>query len=342
MTFVQHLPEDVVDVIRKGVFAEFATVSSAGVPIDTPTFFFQSADWRSIDVATGLGYPAKAERARRNPKVGLLIEGGMEQPVVSIAGLATVRDADLQANLDRYLAETIFSPTVDPQVVEWSNVRKMRWYLPRIIVCVGPVHVRWWQKRSAMDEPPDEWRAPLDTVYPPSDPAPKGKPSEAPKWPQPHWRELIQPALAQNLPGHLTLLDAEGFPLPVRVREIYPHPEGFRIHVPKAAPWSEGKATLSFVGKEIFVGEATKDGTETLLRVERTLPISPLVSDRSRKNVEDYAKLLKRVEEEAARRGQAIPVAPEYPPAPTEGAKGRAAAMRGLNQSVAGGGVGLD
>ena len=342
MMLHQNLPPGVVNLIRTRAVAEFATVSAAGIPIDMPTLFFQSADWRSIDVATGLAYPAKAERARRNPKVGLLIEGTSEQPVISIAGIATVRDADLQANLDRYLAETIFLPTVSPEVVEWSVVRKMVWYLPRIIICITPAHVRWWNKRSEMDARPQEWRAPAGAVYPKSDPAPGGDPSEAPHWPQPPWQELVGPTLAQGLPAHLTLLDQEGFPLPIRVRDIRAAREGFRMFVPKSTPWSEGTATLSFVGKEIFVGRTTRDGEDTLLRVERVLPISPLMSNRSGRQPDVYARLAKRVDQEAARRNQPVPGIPELPPQPTEGAIGRAAALRSMNKSVAGGGVERD
>jgi hypothetical protein len=63
---------------------------------------------RSLDVSTGLTYPAKAERARRDPRVCLLfadpVGSGIDAPpTVLVQGLATVRDCDLQANTDRYV-----------------------------------------------------------------------------------------------------------------------------------------------------------------------------------------------------------------------------------------------
>ncbi len=333
--YLQHLPDNVVRLIRTRAIAEYATVSGAGVPIDTPTFFFPSADLQTLDIGTGLAYPAKAERARKNPQVGLLIEGTAEDPVISIAGRAAVRDADLQTNLIRYAAETIFSPNINPDLVDWENTRQhKRYYLTRMLVCIAPAHIRWWKNRAAMDEQPLEWRAAPDTLYPTSDPTPAGKPSEAPQWPQSTWQEMAETALTQKLPAHLTLLDNNGYPLPIRVREYHPHPEGFRLVVPKGAPWSQGKATLSFVGKEIFVGDVSIDGGATLLRVERALPILPLMSGVTPDAIDI---LMKRMEFEAKRRGQPAPSVPEQPPAPTEGAKLRLAAAKELDVKAPGG-----
>lgn len=334
--FIDELPPELAALVRRSTIAEYATVSAAGVPIDTPTYFFPSADLTSLDIGTGLAYPAKADRARRNPKVGMLIEGGEDDPVISIAGMAAVRDSDLQANLERYLAETILSPNVHPALVPWETTRSRMYYLTRIIVCVVPVHIRWWPNRAAMGDAPTEWRAASGTNYPASDPAHPGKPSAAPKWQRRSWQNMAATALSQGLPAHLTLLDEGGFPIPIRVKNCRQHTGGFALEVPQAAPWREGKATLSFVGKEIFVGEASRHDDEIILRVERGLPVLPTVDDQAGR-AQEIPLFDQRLADELARRRQVLPVAPASPPGPTEGCTLRAAAYGTLDAAAPGG-----
>jgi hypothetical protein len=328
MTYLNHLPDSVARLIRSGFIAEFATVSAAGIPINTPLVTFTSEDLETIDAGTGLAYPAKAERARRNPKTGLLFESAMDQPVVSIAGMAAVHDSDFQANLERYLAEQILAPYLNPRLVDYESVtRHAIWYFTRVLICVKPALIRWWRNRAAMDEPPEEWRAPIDTVYPPSDRAPPGEVSKAPWRAAASWRSAAQSALARKAPGHLTLLDAQGFPLPIRAREVHAHAEGFRLVMPRWLPWSGGKATLSFEGVETFVGDASIEGTEALIRVERAMPVLPMMADLTEvlhPKPATKAALMERLDYETKRRSQPLPTMPANPPEPTAGARLRA------------------
>ena len=319
------LPDKVLGVIRAAAVVEYATMSSAGVPIDTPTLCFPADDLSSLDVGTGLAYPAKADRARRNPKVGLLVEGLPGEPVVSVAGKAFIRDRDFQANLDRYLAETAYwMPGAPP----WQEARKAVWYWTRIIVQVAPVTLRWWDSEAAMDGPPHIWHAPPSKLV--SDPAPSGKPSPVPPWPQPAWEAHARAIMATGAPGHLTLADDDGYPLPIRAREVTITPTGFDLDIPAAAPWRRaGKATLSFQGRAIFVGDVWDSGGIVRFNVARVLPVLPFVGTQELWNPSPATldTMMDRLRYELERRALPLPTSPDELPPATAGARLR---MEGL------------
>lgn len=331
MAMQDELPERVVELMKSSSVSSYVTVSAAGVPIDTPVLFFPSENLRSFDLATGLSYPAKAERARRNPRVGLLLEGGADEPVISIAGMAAVRDADLQANVLRYLSEAAHTLPHNP---DWSLARQAVWYWTRMLVEIVPARVAWWDSPAAMDGAPQVWRAPAGTVYPQSDPAPPGKVSEAAKWEQPPWRELAERALGRHAAGHLSVIDEEGFPRPLRARAIALTDSGFALDMPRGAPWAmAGKACLTFGGLETFIGTVEPAGGQVAMRVERTLPVFPMTEDqRQLWNPTDDTReqLMRRLREETARRGQPIPHIPAERPDPTDGYKRRLARIKAL------------
>jgi hypothetical protein len=326
---LQELPGQVVELMQSGHITEFATVSAAGVPIDTPVLYFPSERLRSFDLATGLSYPAKAERARRNPKVGLLIEGGPAEPVISIAGIAAVRDSDLQANVHRYLSEAGYMLPGDP---DWALARKAVWYWTRIIVEVTPARVLWWDSSQHMNCSPRCWNASGDTLYPQSDPAPPGAPSTAPHWERQGWPTLARQALSRGASAHLSLIDSEGFPLSIRTRKIASNEQGFTLDLPSGVPWIRaGMASLTFQGIETFIGEVTQSGAQLRMRVDRALPVFPMTSDTTElwePSPDTYAGLMRRLRHETQRRGQPIPDIPIERPPPTEGYMRRMARRR--------------
>lgn len=326
MSHLKDLPPHVFAMIESGVVAEFATVSAAGIPIDTPTYYFPADDMATIDLATGVPNPAKAARARRNPKVGLLIEGRLEEPVVLIRARAAVRDSDIQANAIRYLAETGWQGV--SHGITWEQARLAITYWSRIIIENMPERIYWWDNHAALDSAPGVWNAPADTVWPESDPAPAGKMTRS-AWPARDWRIVAEDAVKSGNAGHISVVDADGYPVPMRVRDFTVTDEGFELSVPRGLPWSlEGPASLTFAGFQTFVGTVTRKGDSTMFLVERSLPQHPSTYDTSQvlqPSEDTRAKARARLEHEMERRGQSLPVIPEEAPERTRIARIRMA-----------------
>ena len=326
MSGLTALPDEVVATIERSSVTEFATVTSAGVPIDTPLFSFPSDDLATLDVATGLSYPAKAERARRNPKVGMFLSGGPDQPVVLVRGRAAVRDGDLQANAERYVAETGFDAVGFG--LPWAEVRKAVWYWTRVIIEVTPERVHWWEGPRAMDDSPRTWNREVRDPFPGSDPPPAGRVSAGPGWQAPPWRDLAEQRASGSAVPHLTVCDDDGYPLPVPVQSFELSRDGFRMQVPRSVPWTgAGPATVTFFGMETFVGTVVTEGDVCSATIDRALPQHPLLQNPREvltPSAEIRATLSRRLEHEVARRGQSVPVLPEEQPAPTRLATVRA------------------
>ena len=315
MSSLHDLPKHVFAIIESGVVAEFSTVTATGGPIDTPTYYFPADDMSTIDLATGLPNPAKAERARRNSKVGLLIEGRPEEPLVVVRAHAAVRDRDIQANAIRYLAETGYKGI--SHGITWEQARLAVTYWSRIIIENKPERIYWWDNHAALDRPPQVWNAAPGTVYPQSDAAPAGNMSPS-AWPVRDWRDVAQDAVNSGNAAHLSVLDEDSFPLPMRTRSFEVTEQGFRLIMPKGMPWElKGKASLTFAGFQSFVGEVVPGPNGFVFRVERSLPQHPSTYDTKQvlqPSEETRAKARARLELEAARRGQSLPVIPLEPP----------------------------
>jgi hypothetical protein len=294
-----------------------------------PTTPYVGVDGRTLDVSTGLTYPTKADRARRDPRVCLLfadpVGSGMDgAPVVLVQGLATVRDADLQANMDRYIR---VSNQKYPSATKGQPafvLRRMGWYFARIWIEITPLHIRWWPSRL-LDQPPQSWHAPEGTAAPLSDPAPTGAPPGAWLTAPAAWRPHAE-AVWARLPLHdLTVIDANGFPLCLPVTQTALTDDGFTVHLGIGAPpMTAGPACLTmhthpevFTGQEnhTFVGnispaDRSARGTAIHMHVDRALADWSIVGNRARSSIDFLRKgrrLAPRLRAEAARRFQPVP-----------------------------------
>lgn len=308
-------PAELLPVFQKFVTCEYGSLTAKGEPITVPVTPYMGEN--TLDVSTGLTYPMKAERARKNPKVSLLysypVGSGLENPpMVLVYGHAAVRDKNLQANTDRYVAYTYKLLGMPPFVL-----RRLKFYFSRIWVEVTPVKILWWPNRD-LDAEPQRWDAPSGVERPQSDPAPTGgslgRWKEAPE----DWREGAAYAVQELGIPVLTVVDGDGYPVSMRVKNAQLVGDGFQLEIGKGFPaGAVGKGCLTFhthpevfTGQEnmIFVGEM---GGDKLFRVERRLGDFSLPPKGLKALTSFFGsgiRLNPRLKAEAERRGQAVPV----------------------------------
>ena len=320
-------PEGLLPLFEKAITVEYASLTRAGSPVTFPLTPYVGEDGLTLDVSTGLTYPAKAERARRNPKVALLYSDALgsglaRAPVALVQGLATVRDSDLQANTDRYVRLSMAKAPDAYKGQPKFLLRSVAWYYARIWIQVAPTRILWWPS-GHLDEQPQEWAAPAGMNVPASDPAPPGgQPPVAWLGESAGWRQAAEQAVRGFPFRDLTFVGADGFPVCVPVREIALEQEGFRLHATRVAgAIPEGPACLTFhthnpkfttQQNRAFVGGLSPmdDGT-LVFGVERLLG-NWNISDNKLGFMFDFLfrkgrRLRPRLRKEATRRGQAVP-----------------------------------
>lgn len=315
-------PAELGQVFERELTCEYASLTRSGSPVTLPSTPYVGNG--TLDVSTGLTYPAKAERARRNPKVALLFgdpigAGTGELPVVLVQGHAAVRDADLQANTDRYARVTMAKLPEATKGQPKFLLRRMKFYYARIWIEITPLRISWWSDRTLAGAA-QTWQAPADTAPAQSDPAPSGRAPSPWLTPPSDWRPIAARALRELPLADLTYVDADGYPvcIPVAAGELAG--EDVPLKIGAGAPeLRAGSACLTVHGHDerfttqenhTLIGSLALGENGPRLNVERALADWSLTGNRLQSSLGFLRKgrtLSPRLKGEAARRGQPVP-----------------------------------
>ena len=245
------LPQEVREVFERFITCEYTTVDPRRQPIAWPVTPYYRSGEPTIEITTGLGYPKKAEDARRNPRVAMLfsdptgsgIEGGMR---VLVQGSASVDDRDLVANRERYWRE---SWEKLPGIRDTHPPRAVRglfnWYYTRLYVKVRPERVFVWSDGDPTN-PPSVLDSHMEEVR-------SGHTEEPPEAHSPvtggglAWDPRIDELGHRHETAVLAWEAPDGFPLALRV-PVRPDPTRRRVLIeasPAGLPLIEGRACLT-------------------------------------------------------------------------------------------------
>jgi hypothetical protein len=245
------LPQQARDCFANFITTEYTAIGAKRQPITWPVTPYYSDGASSIDVSTGLGYPKKADDAKRNPRVSLLFSdptgsGMTGTGQVLVQGIADVNDTDLEANADRYWRDSSVKLPATRSMHPPKPVRRMLgWYYNRIYVLTRPERVFVWPDADAATEPEihdchlEEVRS-GHTEEPGADHgAPIGGPVA--------WDERVDEMGREHPTAVVTWLAPDGFPLSVRL-PIRVDSSTQVIHLeaePAGLPLAEGRACLA-------------------------------------------------------------------------------------------------
>ncbi len=245
------LPPEVCETFERFITTEFTTVGANKQPITWPVTPYFKSGAATIDVTTGIGYPKKADDARRHPSVALLfsdptgsgIDGG---PQVLVQGTAEVDEQDLDANADRYFRESAEKLPATKKMHPPKPIRGLiDWYYARIYIKVRPERVFVWPRGDIAAEPTIH-DAHLEEVRsghveePVEDHGPQigGEPV---------WDERVDELGERDREAVVSWLAPDGFPLSARIPIRVDRSAGaIKLEAaPAGLPLAEGRACLT-------------------------------------------------------------------------------------------------
>jgi len=245
------LPVEVQECFERFVTTEFTTIDERQQPITWPVTPYYRRGGSVIEVTTGLGYPKKADDARKNPHVALLFSdptgSGVEAGTrVLVQGTAEVHDEDLDANRERYFREASEKLPATRKMHPPGFVRRgLSWYYTRIYIAVRPERVFVWPDGDPTTAP-QVHDARLDEVRSGHAEEPV-EPHEPPAGGTVKWDSRLE-QLGTRLPtAVVSWVGPDGFPISVRL-PIQRDPPSHRIRLgvePAGLPLVEGRACLT-------------------------------------------------------------------------------------------------
>jgi hypothetical protein len=245
------LPREVREVFERFITTEFVTVDRNRQAIAWPVTPYYEPGAPTIDISTGIGYPKKAQDARRNPRVALLFSdptgSGIESGIrVLVQGTADVDDSDLAANRERYRRESAEKlPATKDMLPPRALEGLFGWYFERLYVGVRPERVFVWPDGDPATEP-EILDSHLEEV--------RSGHSEEPSEPPPAaagggvaWDGRIEELGGRHESAVLAWLAPDGFPLATRVPvELEAGKRRVLIGAePAGFPLSEGRVCLT-------------------------------------------------------------------------------------------------
>jgi len=245
------LPEEVRRCFERFITTELTTVDARQQPITWPVTPYYSDGAETIDVTTGLGYPKKADDARRYPQVALLFSdptgsGISAKTRVLVQGTAYVDEEDIDANRERYMTESVIKlPATKKMHPPKFLMGPMNWYYARIYVKVRPERVLVWPGGDPAVEPEifdshqEEVRS-GHTEEPPLAHADAAGGNVA-------WDSRITELGSRHETAVVSWVGPDGFPISVRL-PIQLDPTSHRIRLgatPTGLPLTEGRACLT-------------------------------------------------------------------------------------------------